>query len=150
VAIGVVVFVGVIFFGRPLVEGRLTAARNLDKATAMIADSDSQLAVIDSAVRASSATGDPGKGAQTIALVSATRSTLEDASRLSQDGYNRLTSDEQERAAIVQATAEARLEALASAATVLSAEGQALTRALQEYERAVEKVRSADAALVKL
>ncbi len=52
--IGVVVFVGVILLGRPLVEARLNAARNLDRATAMILGTNSELDAVDRAVRSSS------------------------------------------------------------------------------------------------
>ena len=150
VAVGFVVFVAVIFWGRPLVAGRLAAARNLDQATATIGETDTQLAEIDAAVRTPSTAGATGENANALALVATTRAKLKDASRLSQDGYDRLTSDEQKRAVTVQAMAEARIAALLAAEAVLSADGEARGEAVQEYERAVKKVQAADEALVKL
>lgn len=154
-AIGFVAFVGVLLLGRPLVQGRLTAARNLDQATAMIADTKKDLAAIDDRVRAASATsqGDPGR--DTSAEIEDARGRLEEAVVLSEAGYERLTEDEQERAVIVKATALARLEVLEAAAAVLSAETTGVPpggseRALREYEEAFDKMQQADEALLRL
>jgi hypothetical protein len=154
-AVGFVVFVGVLLLGRPLVQGRLNAARDLDRATAMIADSKKDLAAIDDRVRAVSATSQGGSGSDASAEIQAARGRLKEAAVLSETGYDRLTSDEQERAVIVKATALARLEVLDAAAVVLSAGTTGAPpggneRALREYEEAVDKVRQADAALLRL
>jgi hypothetical protein len=87
---------------------------------------------------------------EALATVRATRRTLEEASPLSQNGYGRLTEAEQKRATLVKAMAVARLEALVAAETALSNGGAVKEQALREYDRAAEKVRQADAALVKL
>ena len=50
-AVCVVVFLGILVLGRPLVEGRLNAARNLDDAVMLIADTEEPLTQIDAAVR---------------------------------------------------------------------------------------------------
>ena len=150
VAVGVVVFIALIFFGRPLVEGRLTAARNLDRATATIGETDGALRSIDRAVKASPSTQTPGESAEALAVVRATQAKLEEASALSQDGYDRLTTDEQRRATIVKAMATARIDALIAAETALSTDGSVREQALRDYAQAVERVRQADAALVKL
>jgi hypothetical protein len=150
VAVGVVVFIGVVLLGRPLVEGRLVAARNLDKATAILSESDNSMSAVDRAVRAAATTSTPEGPQDALAIVWATRVKLQEASSLSQKGYERLTTDEQKRAVILKAIAAARLEALIPAETALSNGGAVRDQALQEYERALEKVRSADAALVKL
>jgi hypothetical protein len=150
VAVGVVIFIGVILLGRPLVEGRLGAARNLDKATAILKGTDSSMSAVDRAVRSSATTSTPEGAKDALAIVWATRAKLQEASSLSQDGYERLTTDEQKRAVLVEAVAASRLEALIPAETALSNGGAVKDQAMQEYERALEKVRSADAALVKL
>jgi hypothetical protein len=150
VAVGLVVFVAIIMLGRPLVGGRLTAARNLDRATAVIGETDGPLQTIDRAVRASVSTATPADTEKALALVYATRKKLDEASSLSQNGFNRLTEDEQRRAVIVKNIATARLEALVPAETALSNGGAVKEQALRDYERALEKVRQADAALVKL
>jgi hypothetical protein len=149
-AVGVVVFVAIVLLGRPLVAGRLTAARNLDRATAMIKDTNGELSVIDRAVRASSSTGTLEGTKDSLAKVWATRVKLEEASALSQNGFDRLTSDEQRRALIVKGMAAARLEVLVSAEMALSNGGAVNEQALRDYERAIEKVRQADTALVRL
>jgi len=150
VAVGFVVFIAIVLLGRPLVGGRLTAARNLDRATAIIAETDGDLRAIDRAVRASVSTATPADTEKALATVYAARKKLEEASSLSQSGFDRLTEDEQRRALIVKAIATARLEALVPAETALSNGGAVNEQALRDYEKAVEKVRQADAALVKL
>ena len=154
-AVGLVVFVGILLLGRPLVQGRLTAARNLDRATAMVAESNEELAAIDDRVRAVSATPEGGPGREASAEIEAARGRLKEAAVLSETGYDRLTSDEQERAVIVKTTALTRLEVLDAAEAVLSAGTAGVPpggseRALREYEEAVDKVREADAALSRL
>ncbi len=154
-AVGFVVFVGILLLGRPLVQGRLTAARNLDRASAIIADTKTDFAAIDDRVRAVSATSGSGSGPGTSAEIAAARGRLKEAAALSETGYDRLTSDEQERAVIVKATALARLEVLDAAVAVLSAGTTGVPtggteRALREYEAAVDKVRQADEALLRL
>jgi hypothetical protein len=148
-AVGLVLFIAIVMLGRPLVSGRLTAARNLDRATAMVLGTNVQFVAIDSAVRASSTMTSAG-AEEALATVRATRRTLEEASPLSQNGYGRLTEAEQKRATLVKAMAVARLEALVAAETALSNGGAVKEQALREYDRAAEKVRQADAALVKL
>jgi hypothetical protein len=154
-AVGVVVFVGVLLLGRPLVQGRLAAARNLDRATAMIADTEAGLAAIDDRVRVVPATSQASPGGDASAEIEAARGRLKEAAVLSETGYDRLTSDEQRRAVIIKATALARLEVLDAATAVLSAGANSVPsdrreRALKEYEEAVDRVRQADAALVRL
>jgi hypothetical protein len=150
-AIGFVAFIAVIMLGRPLVEGRLAAARNLDRATTIVLGTSSEFAAIDSAVRSPSATD-----SKALESISATRDVLQEASELSLEGFDRLTTDEQKRATIVKALAAARIDALAAAEAVLSAGGEGAgnagvrQRAFNEYKRAAEKARQADAALVKL
>jgi exonuclease VII small subunit len=75
---------------------------------------------------------------------------LEEAARLSQEGYDRLTEDEQRRAVIVKNVATARLAMLVPAETALSNGGAVNDQALREYEQALEKARQAEAALAKL
>jgi hypothetical protein len=150
VGVGLVIFVAIILLGRPLVGGRLTAARNLDRATAMISETDGELKTIDSAVQASVSTVTPAQTEKALATLWATRLKLEDAARLSQDGYDRLTEDEQKRAVIVKNVAAARLEVLVPAETALSNGGAVNDQALREYEQAVKKARQAEAALAKL
>ena len=150
VAVGFVVFIAVVLLGRPLVQARLNAARNVDRATAMITATNADLIKIDSAVRASDSTMTPEAIAKALATVGATRKTLQEASGLLQQGYDRLTEDEQRRAVIVKSMATARLELLVSAETALSTSGTVNGRAIGEYKRAVEKVRQADAALAGL
>ena len=155
IAVGVVVFVGIIVLGWPLVEGRLAAARNLDSATATIVGTKEDLAAIDTAVRAEPATSTAAADARTLSVLEALRVRLEDAQKLSQIGYERLTTDEQKRAASVKAMAAARLEVLDAAEAVLSAssataDSAARTQAIEKYDAAVEKMRQADAALVRL
>jgi hypothetical protein len=149
-AVGVVIFVAVIFLGRPLVSGRLMAARNLDRATKMITETNSDLAALDVAVRASASTGESTNPKDTLAKLWATRRKLEAASTLSQNGIDRLTEDEQRRAKIVKAMAAARLEVLVAAEMAISNGGAVNDQAQREYDAAVEKVREADAALAKL
>jgi len=150
VVVGVVIFVAVIFFGRPLVAGRLTAARNLDRATAMIAETNPDLAAIDVAVRASASNGALTNAKDTLTKLWATRRKLEAASTLSQNGFDRLTEDEQKRAKIVKAVAAARLGVLVPAETAVTNGGAVNEQAQFEYEAALEKSRQADAALSKL
>jgi hypothetical protein len=150
VAVGVVVFVAVVLFGRPLVSGRLMAARNLDRATSMITETNADFAAIDVAVRASASTGASTNAKDTLTKLWATRRKLDAASTLSQDGFDRLTEDEQRRARIVKAMAAARLDVLVAAETAVSNGGAVNDQAQREYEAAVEKMRQADAALVKL
>jgi hypothetical protein len=154
VAVGLVVFVVVLLLGRPLVQGRLDAARNLDRAATMISATNGDLSGIDSAVRASAKSGTAPDASVTASVV-ATRRTLEEAASLAQSGSASMTSDEQERAVLVRGTATTRLEALDAAEAVLSAGldssgAGASAQALEKYDRAVEKVREADTALVKL
>jgi hypothetical protein len=148
--LGVVIFVAVIFLGRPLVSGRLTAARNLDRATAMVKETNVDLAALDVAVRASASTGAPTNAKDTLTKLWATRRKLEAASALSQNGFDRLTEDEQRRAKIVKTMAAARLEVLVAAEMVVSNGGAVNDQAQREYEAALEKVRQADAALAKM
>jgi hypothetical protein len=150
VGVGFVIFVAIILLGRPLIGGRLTAARNLDRATAMISETDGELKAIDAAVRASVSTVTPAQTEKALATLWATRLKLEEAARLSQDGYDRLTEDEQKRAVIVKNVAAARLEVLVPAEMALSNGGAVNDQALREYEQAVEKARQAEAALAKL
>jgi hypothetical protein len=150
VAVGVVIFIGVVLLGRPLVEGRLVAARNLDKAAAILKETDGSMTALDRAVRSSVTTSTPQGAEDALAIVWATRVKLQEASSLSQTGYERLTTDEQKRAVLLKATATSRLAALIPAETVLSNGGAVRDQAMQEYERALEKVRSADASLEKL
>jgi hypothetical protein len=154
-AVGAMVFVGIMMLGRPLVEGRLAAARNLDRATALIAGTDDALAALDPEVRAVSATGTTAIEAGTLPAISDLRATLDQAARLSQTGYERLTQEEQKRAEIIKAMAIARIAVLDAADAVLSADGgdaasPAREEALDVYDRAVEKARQTNAALVNL
>ena len=155
-AVGLVVFVGFILLGRPLVEGRLTAARNLDRATAMIPGTDGALVTIGAEVHASSATSSTDSNGEAQAAISDARSILQEAALLSQTGYDKLTEDEQRRARIVEAMATARIEALDAAEAVLSAGAESSATAegseqrIRDYDKAMEKVRGADAALGKL
>ena len=156
VAVGFVVFIGFIMLGRPLVEGRLTAARNLDRATAMIPGTDDAFASIDSAVRALSSRGTMDSSSATEAAIAEARAVLVEAVTLSQSGYEKLTEDEQRRATIVKAMATARLKALDAAEAVVLPSGEsggastAREQAVKDYEAAIEAVRQADAALGKL
>jgi exonuclease VII small subunit len=148
--VGVVVFIALMFLGRPLVSGRLSAARNLDKATTMIAATDGDFAAIDKAVLASVSSETPAGDESALAKIFAIRPKLEEAEQLSQTGYERLTEDEQRRAKLVKAVAAARLETLIPAETALSNGAAVQDQAIRDYEKAVEKARQADAALVKL
>lgn len=152
--VGLVVLLGILWLGRPLVEGRLAAARNLDRSVAVIKSADAVLATIDAEVRSTSASGAAAPTNDMRAAIPEARGILQEAATLSQAGYDRLTEDEQERAMLVKAAAATRLEAVDAAEAVLSARsGQAATakvakkRALEEYERAIQKVKQSDAAL---
>ncbi|MEI7813525.1 MAG: hypothetical protein WCJ13_01870 [Coriobacteriia bacterium] len=154
-AVGFLLFIGIILIGRPLVAGRLTAARNLDRATTMIAGTQGEFAAIDAAVRGSSASGSAALSGEALAAISATRQTLAEASQLSQTGFERLTEDEQKRARLVNAKAIARIQVLDAAEGLLSARGQVGSESkseqgLSDYGAAVDKMQQADAALVKL
>ncbi len=121
----------------------------------MVAESNEELAAIDDRVRAVSATPEGGPGSEASAEIEAARGRLKEAAVLSETGYDRLTSDEQERAVIVKTTALTRLEVLDAAEAVLSAGTAGVPpggseRGLREYEEAVDKVREADAALSRL
>ena len=127
-AVCVAAFIGILVLGRPLVEGRLSAARNLDEAVMLIAGTKEPLAQIDEAVRRAAMASRPPSSAPdaaALASVSATRANLEKAETLSTTGYDRLTEDEQERATLIEATATARLAVLAAAEAILSADGTA-------------------------
>jgi hypothetical protein len=155
VAVGFVVFIGLVVLGRPLIEGRLAAARNLDRATAMIPGTDDTLASIDAEVRASSSSATVDPNSEIFLAITDARSILTAASLLSQTGYEKLTEDEQRRARIVKTMATARLKAIDAAEAALSrgsagnASSAAREQAAKDYEAAVEAVRRADEALRK-
>lgn len=153
-AVGLAVFIAIMLLGRPLVMGRLEAARNLDRAASLIESVDDDLVVIDTAVRDARKTGWSDSRAPALSAVNELRPTLEEAARLSQTGYDRLTTDEQKRASAVKGMAIARLELLAVVESLLRDESVARPRgdspSPAEYERAAENVRKADAALGKL
>lgn len=153
VAISAVLFVAIVLLGRPLVLGRLEAARNLDRATAMVAGTDGGLAEVDAAVRAVPASGGVDANEAVLSAIEDLRITVQEAETLSQRGVERLTTDEQQRAASVKAMAGARIEVLEAAERVLAGAGASGARreeARAAYDAAVEKTRRADAALVKL
>jgi hypothetical protein len=156
VGIGFVLFIGVVLLGRPLVEGRLTAARKLDRAAALIASTADGLTAIDRVVRSSSAGAAAASDSDVFGIITETRVSAREAAVLSESGFKWLTEDEQKRATLVKAAAIARVASLDAAAAVLSAseEGTAAAsakeRAMQKYEQAIEDVRQADAALKNL
>ncbi len=144
----VLLVLGVLFVRS--ITARLDAARVLDKATAVAKTVDADVVAIDRAVRAPI----DEQSAETKALaakrIARARTQLEQVVALTDKAYGALNDDEREQALLLRATADARLEMLALAQPILTADAQAASAAddlTAGWDRLVSaKSRSKDAA----
>ncbi len=129
IVLGVLVAAGAMALGWQVVEGRLDAAKKLDRAIALLAQTDETIVAVDEAVRADVSPEAASAARAATTRIAASRKLLEEAATLSVAGIDRLTDDEQEQAYLVEAAAKARLEMLDSAPAVLSATEKAAVSA---------------------
>jgi len=125
IILGVLVAAGVLGLGWRAFEGRLDAAKRLDRAMALLKQSDSTIASVDEIIRSGVSSAAGARAAEIAPQVDTASSELAEANILAATGFERLTDDEQERALLVQAAAKARGEMLSSAREVLDATGKA-------------------------
>jgi hypothetical protein len=152
VAAGVVGMLLVMWFGRPLLTGRLDAARKLDQATAILVTSNPAMASVDTAVKAQVLTQEAASSADVSSTIISTQRQFKEAVRMIDDGYPHLTEDEQRRANLVKASLQNRIVMLDAAPTILEANAAAAAAkplAEDAWTRALEADRSARAAVVE-
>lgn len=144
IVLGVIVATGALALGWRVIQGRLEAAKQLDRAMALLKQSDATVTAVDEIVR-TGGSPDAAERAEEIApRVETARTELAEANALAGAGYDRLTDDEQKRARLVQASAVARGEMLASAEPVLASTTKAAA-ALKLAEEAWARTLAADA-----
>jgi hypothetical protein len=129
IVLGVLAAAGAMALGWQVVEGRLDAAKKLDRAMALLAQTDDTIVAVDEIVRANVSSETASQARAAGSRIDSTRTQLEEAASLSMAGIDRLTDDEQEQAHLVEAAAKARLEMLDTAPAVLSATEKAAAAA---------------------
>ena len=130
IILGVLVAAGALALGWRVVEGRLEAAKRLDRAMTLLEGRPTRPS--PPSTRSSAPTSSPATAAEARAVAAAYAATLASSSprhaALAGAGIERLTDDEQEQAHLVQAAATARIELLDTAPGVLSATEKARRR----------------------
>lgn len=121
VVLGALVAAGVLALSWGVIEGRLNAAKQLDRAVALLKGTDATVTAADEVIRADLGPEMAAKAADVATRVETARTQLAEANTLSVAGFDRLTDDEQEQALLLQQATQARLDMLGSAAAVLSA-----------------------------
>ena len=119
--LGVLVAAGALALGWRVVEGRLEAAKSLDRAMTVLKATDQAIATADEVVRAPANPATTAKARAAKLRMQDARKQLAEARALAGAGIERLTDDEQEQAHLVESAATARIELLDAAAGVLSA-----------------------------
>lgn len=127
VLLGVLVAGGVLALGWGVIQGRLTAAKQLDRATALLSGGDATIVSADEIIRAEVSPETAAKAAGIDARVQAARSPLAEADVLAGAGIARLTDDELKLARLIQQAAKMRIAVLDAAVVVLSATQRAAT-----------------------
>lgn len=127
ILLGVLVAAGALALGWDVIEGRLTAARQLDRAASLLKGTDEFIIAADEVIRADVSPETATKAVKIAPLVERTRSQLAEANALAGAGFDRLTDDEQRQARLIQGAAKARFEMLDAAAATLSAAERAAT-----------------------
>ena len=123
---GVIVAAAVMALYWPVMAGRLEAAKDLDRATALVKGADAPMAAIDVAVHAPLSPETGRTSVDLAARITPATRTLTEAVKLLDTATPRLTEDEQRRGALVKKVARLRLEMLARASVILGAQGKAV------------------------
>lgn len=146
ITVAVVAVVALVVFGLLGYQAftkRLAAARQLDEATALVEQGDIIVVQVDGVIRekVTPELAESARGAQRQVPEAATQ--LERAVKLIETGYSDLTEDEQRRANLLKAAANARLAMLAVAPEVLEFNVKA-AESLTSARDAWDKVLAAD------
>lgn len=133
IVLGVIVTAALLWLGWGVVEGRLSAAKRLDQAMALLKAADSTMLAVDEVIRAEVSPATAARAREVMARIAIARSQLVEAKALVGSDVDRLTDDEQEQAALALAAATADIEMLDSATPLLSATAKAAeSKALAE------------------
>ncbi|MDR3687729.1 MAG: hypothetical protein P4L93_12325 [Coriobacteriia bacterium] len=126
IAAGIVMLVGFLYLFWPVMAGRLNAVKQVDQAQALLERAKPNVDSIDKLVTAQlSASAAPGVP-DTAPQILVTRRDLKQALALIDQAMPHLTEDEQTHATSVRAAAQARLDMLAHAPTILVASVKAV------------------------
>ncbi len=121
VVVGVLVAIAVVALGWNVVQGRLDAAKKLDRAISLLKQAIPTVGVTDAVVRADVTTATADRASELEPTLGDTRANLLEASALIDQGYSKLTDDERKQATRVQAAALARVQMLDAAPAIFSA-----------------------------
>jgi hypothetical protein len=107
------------------INARLASARKIDRATAIAKHVDTDVVAIDGAVRSPIDEQSVETKALAAKRIPGARRQLTEVVKLADQAYPALNDDEREQALLLRATAAARLEMLALAEPILTADAQA-------------------------
>ncbi len=125
--VGVVLVAVIMFLMWPIMRGRLEAARKLDEASAVIEDVQTRVQAVDIVVRSEPDSETAQAAARVEPSIPKLESQLKQAAGRLDEGYDRLTEDEQRRATLVKAAMLGRVTMLEAAPPLMKAQAKAGT-----------------------
>lgn len=143
---------GAAYIGSTAVGRRLQAARQLDRAIALLKGADETVLDIDEVVRAELSPQTATRALELLADVEDTRADLQEVARLVDGARGRVTDDERRRALLVRSAAVARLSMLEPAEPILAASvkaGNALGPATTGWDLVLAAEKLADTSLAE-